>query len=306
VTGPRRPRAATRGSPLARWQTDHVSALLGVDIETVVVETVGDRRRDVSLASIGGQGAFTKEVQSAVLDGRADFAVHSAKDLPSTTVDGLVLAAVPVREDPRDALVGGALQLIPTGGRVGTGSIRRRAQLAHARPDLTFAELRGNVGTRLNKASGFAAIILAAAGLRRLGQADRIAESLDPVVFVPQAGQGALAVECRADDSELLELLAGIEDPLSRRAVDAERAFLAQLGGGCSLPAGAYALAGKGDRDGSDSLRLTGMIATGDGRIVLRHTVSGPEPVALGRSLAAYLLDEAGGRALLDQTAGGA
>jgi hydroxymethylbilane synthase len=264
-------------------------------VEPVVVETSGDINQDVSLSSIGGQGVFVKEVQAAVLDGRADLAVHSAKDLPSLVFEGLVLAAVPSRGDPRDALVGGSLAGIPSGGRVATGSVRRRAQLAYLRPDLTFAELRGNIATRLEKAAGFEAIVMAAAALHRLGLGDRISELLDVSLFVPQVAQGALAVECRADDEETLDLLRAIEDAPSRSAVDAERAFLAELGGGCTLPAGAHAVV---EQDGS--VTLTAMLATADGRLLLRETQSGDEPVALGRAVAAYLLDDAGGRALLD------
>lgn len=290
-------RAATRGSPLALWQTDQIGALLGragIELVRVVVETAGDRNRDESLSTLGGQGVFVKEVQAAVLDGRADVAVHSAKDLTSTTAPGLCLAAIAERDDPRDALVGRTLQGLPTGARIATGSVRRRAQLAHLRPDLTFADLRGNIATRLEKASGFDAIVVAAAALRRLGLADRISEVLDPAVFIPQAGQGALAVECRAGDRAVAEVLASIEHEPTRRAVDAERAFLAELGGGCSLPAGAFATC-----DEAGALTLTAMVATLDGRVLLRHTVSGTEPEPLGRGLAGFLLDDAGGRELL-------
>ena len=292
-------RAATRGSPLARWQTDAVTTMLaaaGIAVEPVVVETRGDRDQTAPLSSIGGQGVFVKEVQAAVLDGRADIAVHSAKDLPSLTAEGLALAAVPRRGDVRDALVGSTLDGLPTGGVVATGSVRRRAQLAHLRPDLIFAELRGNIGTRLDKAGGFAAIVMAAAALQRLGLADRITDALDPSRYVPQVGQGAMAVECRQDDDEAIELLAAIEDAASRSEVDAERSYLAELGGGCTLPAGANAVAGP-----EGSLALTAILATADGRILLRHRAMGStgDPAALGRQVAAYLLDDAGGRSLL-------
>ena len=188
-------RAATRGSPLARLQTELVATELGVDVEAVVVETTGDRNVDVAIWAMGGQGVFVTEVQAAVLDGRADIAVHSAKDLPSSPTDGLVIAAVPGRGDPRDALVGATLEGLPVGGRVATGSVRRRAQLAHHRPDLTFAGLRGNIETRLRKAAEFDAAVVAAVALQRLGRSEVIAELLDPSVVVPQVGQGALAVE---------------------------------------------------------------------------------------------------------------
>ena len=210
-------------------------------VEIVVVDTEGDRRRDVPISTLGGKGVFAKEVQAAVLDGRADIAVHSAKDLPSVTVDGLVLAAVPPRGDPRDALVGSRLSDLRPGALIGTGSNRRQVQLAHARPDLAFAGLRGNMHSRVAKASGFDAIVVAAAALQRLGMAEHITEILEPAVMVPQVAQGALAVECRADVGTLRALLAGIEDASSRMCVDAERAFLAELGGDCDLPAGAHA-----------------------------------------------------------------
>ena len=289
-------RAATRGSALARWQTDHVIALLGVDVEVVVISTEGDRRTDVPIDAIGGRGVFVKEVQAAVLDGRADFAVHSAKDLPSSPElqpEGLVLACVPQRGDPRDVLVGSTLEGLPTGGLVATGSVRRRVQLANLRPDLSFTGLRGNIDTRLAKAKGFDAIVMAAAALHRLGKDAEIAETLEPDVLLPQVAQGALAIECRADAAAVLVALRAIEHGPSRRAVDAERAFLAELGGGCDLPVGAFAE----ETDGH--LRVRGLVASHDGRIVLREQVTGTDPVALGRELATALLDGAGARALL-------
>ena len=296
-------RAATRGSKLARIQTAAVIDLLapagggGVVVEAVVVDTVGDRRTDAPIWAIGGQGVFVKEVQAAVLDGRADIAVHSAKDLPSSApTEGLIIAAMPLRGDPRDALVGGTLAGLPPGARIGTGSIRRRAQLAWLRPDLTFAGLRGNMETRLAKASGFDAIVVAAAALQRLGRSAERSEVLDPSLVVPQVGQGALAVECREDDVATRELLARIDHGPSRRAVEAERAFLGEVGGSCDLPVGAYATVS--DDDGTISLE--GLLATGDGRIVIRRRDDDTDPVALGRRVARYLLDEAGGTALLD------
>ena len=298
-------RAATRGSVLARWQTDHVARLLGARVETVVVETAGDRRRDLPISAIGGQGVFVKEVQAAVLSGQADYAVHSAKDLPSTPTDGLVLAAVPVRADPRDALVGSTLAGLPPGATVATGAVRRRAQLAALRPDLTFAELRGNVDTRLKKAGDYGAAVVAFAALQRLDRQDAATEVLGPGVMLPQVAQGALAVECRAGDEETRLRLAAIEDPRSRTAVDAERAFLAALGGGCDLPVGALALV-----TGDGRVELEGLLATMDGRVVLRHRMAGDDPGALGAELAAHILDRAGGRSLLEDlgrtAAGGA
>ena len=289
-------RAATRASALARLQTDLVAAALGETVEPVVVQTTGDRRTDVAIWKMGGQGVFVKEVQAAVLDGRADIAVHSAKDLPSASPEGLVIAAIPEREDPRDALVGSTLEGLPVGARVGTGSVRRRAQLAWARPDLTFAGLRGNIDTRLAKASEFDAIVVAAAAVRRLGRTFVIDEVLDASVVLPQVGQGALAVECRADDVEVRERLAAVDHEPSRRAVEAERAFLREIGEGCQLPVGALATVGNDGR-----LALTGMIASLDGHTLLRHADAGEDAVPLGRSVARHLLDEGGATALLSE-----
>ena len=288
-------RVATRGSALARWQAERVVELLGVEAEYVIVSTRGDERRDVPIHTMGGTGVFVKEVEQAVLDGRAEVAVHSAKDLPSETSPELVLAALPERGDPRDALVGRPLDEIPTGGRVGTGSVRRRAQLAARRPDIGFGELRGNIPTRLEKADDFDAVVLAGAGLDRLGLADRIAERVDPSVVLPQVAQGALAAECRFDDDGARELLAGIDDAGVRAAVTAERSYLAELGGGCNLPCGA--LAESGD-DGS--LRLEALLGSLDGRISLRARVEGHDPVAVGVEAARRLVDEEGGRLVLD------
>jgi len=288
-------RVATRGSALARRQAERVVELLDADAEYVVVSTRGDERRDVPIHAMGGTGVFVKEVEQAVIDGRADVAVHSAKDLPSAPPSELVLGALPERGDPRDALVGRALDDIPTGGRVGTGSVRRRAQLASVRPDLGFGELRGNIPTRLEKASAFDAVVVAAAALDRLGLADRIAERVDPSVVLSQVAQGALAVECRAGDHETRQVLAGIDDADVRAAVTAERAFLARLGGGCNLPCGA--LAGTND-DGS--LRLDALLGSLDGRIALRTRVAGRDPDAVGAEAARRLVEEEGGRLVLD------
>jgi hydroxymethylbilane synthase len=282
-------RIATRGSVLARWQADHVAALLraahpddALEVELVVVETTADRRLDIPIEAMGGKGVFVKEVQAAVLDGRADIAVHSAKDLPSITFEGLRLAAIPRRGDARDALVGSTLDALPHGATVATGSVRRRVQLAARRPDLVFEGLRGNMQTRLDKASAFGAIVVAAVALERLGLDDRIAEVLDVEVMLPQVGQGALAVECRDDDRAAIESLARIEHEPSRRCVDAERAFLAELGGDCDLPAGAHATL---DADGV--VTVTGMLA-GDGRVE-RHQLTGDDGPALGAAVAAAL-----------------
>lgn len=297
-------RIATRGSPLARWQAHRVATLLAAvpgapAIEPLIVRTTGDERADRPLSELGGQGVFVKEVQAAVLDGRADLAVHSAKDLPSQTPAGLVLAAVPVRGDPRDALVGARLADLPCGAVVATGSVRRRAQLAWLRPDLTFRELRGNMATRLARAEQVGAGVVALVALERLGLVGRVTDVLSPRLVLPQVGQGALAVECRAGDGAVLELLGAIDDARSRAELEAERAFLAALGGGCTLPAGAL-----GRRSG-DGLVLEGMLASRDGRVVVRDQVEGDDPVTVGRALAARLLTQRGGAALGDWAGAG-
>ncbi len=239
-------RIATRGSDQARTQSEVVAAALraavDTEVELVLIETTGDLRRDVPLHQLGGQGVFVREVQRAVLDGRADLAVHSAKDLPSTSADGLCLAAVTARRDPRDALVGRRLDQLAIGATVATGSVRRKAQLAAVRPDLRFVELRGNIPTRLTKVPDEGAIVVAVAALQVLGLTARIAEILDPAVMLPQVGQGAVAIECRTDDAVARAASAAIEHRGSRADVEIERAFLAELGGGCTLPVAAHVL----------------------------------------------------------------
>jgi hydroxymethylbilane synthase len=236
-------RLATRGSAQASTQAESVAAALrstGAVVELVFVETTGDRRQDVPLHVIGGQGVFVKEVQRAVLDGRADLAVHSAKDLPSTEQEGLRLGAFCARRSPADALVGRSLAALGAGATVATGAVRRRAQLRRARPDLQFVELRGNIETRLSRVPDDGAIVMAVAALDVLGLTSVVAEVLDPAEFVPAVGQGCVAVECRADDREVLAALVAIDDPATRREVSIERAFLAELGSGCTLPVGAH------------------------------------------------------------------
>ena len=237
-------RLATRGSPQARTQTEAVADALrdaaGVDVELVFVETTGDRQRDVPLHVIGGQGVFVKEVQQAVLDGRADAAVHSAKDLPSLAHPALAIGAFTRRRDPADALIGCSLADLADGATVATGSVRRRAQLAEARPDLQFVELRGNIATRLERIPDGGAIVMAVAALEVLGLTDRIAERLDVERFVPAVGQGCVAVEARRDDPDTLAALAAVDDATTRHAVEVERAFLEQLGAGCTFPVGAH------------------------------------------------------------------
>jgi hydroxymethylbilane synthase len=239
-------RLATRGSAQATAQAQSVADALmaahsGLIVELVFVETLGDQRLDVPLHTIGGQGVFVKEVQRAVLHGDADFAAHSAKDLPSIVADGLQLAAFTRRRDPRDALVGLSLAQLPHGATVATGSVRRRAQLQSVRPDLQFVELRGNIATRLSKLPEGGALVMAVAALEILELTDRIAEALPVVDFVPAPGQGCVALECRADDAATAAVLAVVDHAPTRAEVSAERAFLAELGTGCSLPVAAHA-----------------------------------------------------------------
>jgi hydroxymethylbilane synthase len=217
-----------------------ITAATGCSVEFVTIETTGDLRLDVPLHSIGGQGVFVKEVQHAVLDGRADIAVHSAKDLPSAPAEGLSIGAYCQRRDPADALVGSSLAALAPGATVATGSVRRRAQLARSRPDLRFTELRGNIDTRLSKIPEGGAIVMAVAALEILRMTDRVAERLDVDTFVPAIGQGCVAVECRTDDAVTRSILAAIDHPVTRHDVEVERAFLAELGSGCSLPVGGH------------------------------------------------------------------
>ena len=266
-----------------------MAALLGGECDLVPLDSLGDRVQDRPLHEIGGQGVFVKEVQAAVQRGAADLAVHSAKDLPSGhSPEGLVLACVPERADVRDCLVGARLDQLAPAATVATGSVRRRAQLSALRPDLAFVELRGNMATRLSKVPPGGAVVAAAAALHRLGWADRIAQLLDPDVMLPQVAQGALAVECRADDAECLERLARIEDPGARRRVDAERAFLARLGGGCERPVGALAT-----ELGDGRLRLEGLMAD---PTPFRAWAEGDDPGTLGLTVAEAVLAGVGTR----------
>lgn len=283
-------RLATRGSPLARAQADAVAARLaatGIEADLVVVVTEGDRRSDVALAELAGRGVFTTEVQAAVLDGRADVAVHSAKDLPAATPDGLVLAAVPERRDPADAIVGRPLSVLPPGATVATGAPRRKALLLTARPDLSITAVRGNIETRLNTVGsrGIDAVIVAVAALERLALADRIAERLDPSWFVPQVGQGAIALECRAG-SGIEPLLAAIDDDDAHRALRCERAFLDELGVGCEVPGGAHAWLDAG------RITVRGVLLSDDGHRAARGTEHDADEVRAGRALAVRLRDE--------------
>jgi hydroxymethylbilane synthase len=294
----------TRGSPLAMWQADHVRRALlkahpGLEVEIEVIRTTGDVLPEPSLAKIGGTGVFTKEIENALLKRRVDLAVHSLKDLPTQLADGLRLAAVLERDDPADALVareGRRLAQLPAGAKLLTGSLRRQAQLLHRRPDLKIAPMRGNVQTRLTKfdQSDADAMLLACAGLDRLNLSDRITERLDPAEFLPACGQGALAVEVRADDPRTAELCRALDDRPTRLATTAERAFLAALGGGCLAPIGAYGRLPAGE----ENLALTGMVASPDGSRLIQRTIAGAVPhgegnaVALGKRLAERLRAE--------------
>jgi hydroxymethylbilane synthase len=252
-------RIATRQSAQATAQATAVgeaiaAAYPGLEVELVAVETLGDQRADVPLHTMGGQGVFVKEVQRAVLDGHADLAVHSAKDLPTDRTAGLEIAAFCARRDAADALVGRALADLAPGATVATGSVRRRAQLQVLRPDLEFVELRGNIQTRLGKVPADGSIVMAVAALQILGLTDRVAERFDVDLFVPSPGQGCVAVECRADDPVTAARVATVDHRVTRAAVEIERAFLAELGTGCSLPVGAHVSNG----------RLTGFLADPD------------------------------------------
>jgi hydroxymethylbilane synthase len=291
-------RVATRRSPLALVQATLVQRRLfdhGVESELVLVDTRGDRDAKTDLAILGGQGVFAVEIQRAVLSGEADVAVHSAKDLPSTTPEGLVLASVPERLDASDVLVGRSLAGLGPGATVATGSPRRRALLLERRPDVQVVPLRGNMSTRLAKAGvdGVDAIVAARAALERLGELDVVSERLEPTWFVPQVGQGALALEARSDDQTTLAALAAINDPVALLCVTAERSFLEELGAGCSIPAGAHA-----GVEGA-TLTLRGVMLEPDGSRSVRAEFTGDDPHELGSRLARHLRDDLGGGAFV-------
>jgi hydroxymethylbilane synthase len=287
---------ASRGSQLALWQARWVAAQLtaaGHPCRIEIIKTTGDKITDVPLAKVGSKGLFTKEIEEALLDGRADLAVHSLKDLPTELPAGLVLAAVPEREDPRDAVVGRKLADLPLGARVGTSSLRRAAQLRQLRPDLQVESVRGNLDTRLRKLDEgqYDAILLAAAGLKRLGWGDRIAEILPPEQMCPAVGQGALAIETRAG----FEKVALLDHADTHTAVVAERAVLAALGGGCQVPIGAYATVAQG------LVHVLAIVAAPDGSRVIRAEADGEAADAahVGARLAADLLQR-GAREILE------
>ena len=289
-------RVGTRGSALARWQANWVADRLrhlGAQVEIVEIATSGDKDQRDSIQNIGRTGVFTKEIHTAVLNGEADIAVHSLKDLPTETVEGLVLAAVPERESCCDVLVSHtaeSLADLPIGAKVGTGSLRRQAQLRHLRADLQIVGIRGNVDTRLRRlADGeYAAIVLAAAGLNRLRLVANVVEELAPPRMLPAPGQGALGLECHREASDILKLLGQLQHPDSRAATDAERAMLAMLHAGCSAPVGAWSRMEQGE------LVLDGLVASLDGQRILRASARGTSPRAmqLGQQVAQALIEQ--------------
>jgi hydroxymethylbilane synthase len=297
----------TRGSLLALTQSEWVKAALerhwpDCRVQLKVIKTTGDKILDVPLAKVGGKGLFVKELEDALLDGFVDLAVHSMKDVPAVLPDGLEIGAIPEREDPRDVLVsrnGEDLSSLPQGARVGTSSLRRAAQIRYWRPDLEIENLRGNLDTRLRKLQEgrYDAIVLAAAGIHRMGWKDRITTYLDAAQFLPAIGQGALGIEIRSDDEVVQRLLAPLHDPETAVALQAERSLLKALEGGCQVP-----IAGFAQIVDARQVELSGLVASVDGKRMFRRTRSAAreEAQALGRDLAGELLD-AGARSILEE-----
>ncbi|USA52917.1 hydroxymethylbilane synthase [Acinetobacter sp. C32I] len=295
---------ATRQSPLALWQAEHIRSRLNALYPDLTVEllkfvTQGDKILDTPLAKIGGKGLFVKELEAALLDGRADLAVHSMKDVPMHLPEGLSLAVICEREDPLDAFVSNHyahFDELPQGAKVGTSSLRRKCQILQQRPDLEIIDLRGNVGTRLSKLDDglYDAIILASAGLKRLGLADRIRHCLTPVVSLPAVGQGALGLECRTDDVELLKLIQPLQHEETSICVRAERAFNAYLEGGCQVPIAGYATLNDGQ------VQIEGRVGSVDGKTLLQEQLVGATVDAeqLGEQLAQRLLAQGAGELL--------
>ena len=291
---------ATRPSALARWQTQWVINSLrkihpNLICEEKIITTQGDKILDRPLPEIGGKGLFTQELESELLSGAVHCAVHSLKDLPVENPDGLTIGCIPVRAEVRDALISAnsyTMQTLPEGASVGTSSLRRSAQLLSLRPDLRTESLRGNVDTRVRKAldGQYNAIILAGAGLTRLGLEKNVTEWLSLEVMLPAAGQGALAVQCRADDQSTLSLLAALDDGSTRKAVTAERAFLSGLGGGCSVPVAAYAETGV--KYQVLGVRLTGLVISEDGKKIVKVTGQGADALQLGNDLAQQAISQ--------------
>ena len=297
--------AGTRGSKLAMTQTTHIASSLDVDVDIKRIVTRGDKITDVALAKVEGKAFFTREIDDALLQGEVDFAVHSFKDVPTDLPDGLVIAAVPKREPANDALVSEfpGLDELPMGATVGTSSLRRRAQVLRARSDVEVLDLRGNIDTRVKKQAGgeYDAIVVAEAGLRRLGYTDY--HALDAEEFIPAAGQGALAVTARADDGAVMDILSVLDDPATRQACFTERAFLSSLEGGCQIPAGVHTRFDKS----LDTVSVSGFISTVDGKVFITDTEGGPasSSVELAENLAAHLLAKGGRSILADIRVGG-
>lgn len=286
----------TRGSKLALWQSEHIKArieeLTGLPVSLKVIKTTGDKVLDVPLAKVGGKGLFTKEIEVELLAGTVDLAVHSMKDVPTELPDGCVIAATPERVDPRDVIVAGAglnLDSLPSGARVGTSSLRRRSQLLALRPDVQIVDVRGNLDTRMRKAETgeVDAVILAAAGITRMGWADRITHYIDPAQMVPAVGQGAIGVEIRADDAFMAEVCERLTDADTLTCVTAERVVMRRLEGGCQVPIGAHC------RREGDRLVMDAFVGSLDGATLLRHRLEGDvaEPVMLGEAMVDRLLD---------------
>jgi hydroxymethylbilane synthase len=279
----------SRGSQLALWQARHIAGCiekLGMETRLEIIKTTGDKITDVPLSQVGGKGLFTKEIEDALLAGAIDLAVHSLKDMPTRLPAGLTLAAIPEREDPRDALIGKSLAELSAGAKIGTSSLRRAAQLHALRRGLVTENVRGNVDTRLRKLDEgqFDAIVLAAAGLRRLGWAERIRELIDVEVMCPAAGQGALAIETRHDGGAGQQIAAKLDHAATSAAVTAERSLLATLEGGCQVPIGAHA------RFDGGVLHLLAVVASLDGTRVMRERAAGGDPLTLGRELGERML----------------
>lgn len=298
-------RIGSRGSQLALWQANHISALLrerGHQVEIEIIKTTGDKITDVALAKVGTKGMFTKEIEEALAEGRVHLAVHSLKDLPTELSAGFEIAAITKRENPRDVFCSrkySGIDDLPRGARVGTSSLRRQAQIKALRPDLEIHPLRGNVDTRLRKleAGEYDAVILAAAGLNRLGKTDLIKQVIPADVMCPAAGQGALGIEIRAGDAATRDHLAFLDDADARAATTCERALLNKLGGGCQVPIGAFAEVRNG------KLHLDALVADPDGSKVLRESREGSDPVKLGESVGETLLSR-GGDAILEEVYG--
>ena len=298
-------RIGSRGSQLALWQANHIAERLrerGHEVEVQIIHTSGDKITDVSLAKVGTKGLFTKEIEEALADKQIDLAVHSLKDLPTELAGQFEIAAIPGREDPRDALCAAnysVIEQLPAHAKVGTSSLRREAQLKAIRPDLEIRPLRGNVDTRLRKleAGEYDAIILALAGLRRLGRTELVRQILPLEVMCPAAGQGALAIEIRAGDSDVYGALNFLDDVSARSETDCERTLLKKLGGGCQVPIGANA------KFNSGTLHLEAVVASTDGKTVLRESADGEDAIALGELVGLRLLKK-GGAEILDQVYG--